>query len=249
MRHMTVGAVAIAMLFVLAPATSAKTPATEAYNPTFTRADLFLHRNTSPVGNVDASEGRFVKWDATKPTGAQPALYIGNNYGGIVEGDHLPQHFLTMEGVASGDLDTIAFDLYFNGPGQSSIGCSLSLSFEVVVDDVEVLYQNYTGSDLGMAYEAIDETTYRARFALTNLWKASQEYELPTGPDVQHDIYINMQNFYLCNEFVWQYDSADRPAGLIVNLEKPGKKGYTEVDVLNPPPPVEATASISHRLA
>lgn len=100
-----------------------------------------------------------------------------------------------------------------------------------------ILDQDYTGSD-GISYTPIDVTTLRARFALNNLWEATKLNDLPYGPDVQHDVYLNLQNFYACNEFIWQYDSADKPSGLIVNLPNPGSKGYTRINVLDPPPPV-----------
>lgn len=253
MRPMTILAVATAMLFALAPSTTAQTPPDEPlppieeYIPTFTRADLFLHRNTGAIGNLDAREGRWLKWDATRPTEATPALYIGNNYKGLTDGNHGPENFLTMSGVAAGDLDKIAFELFFNGPGQASIGCPVSLSLQLIVDDVEILSQDYTGSD-GFNHTQVDDTTYKTRFVLTHFWEATKLYELEYGPDVTHDIYLNIQNFYACNEFVWHYDSADRPAGLIVNLTSPNSS-YFKFNILDAPAPTPAAASMSQQLA
>lgn len=247
MRPITVLAVAAAMLFSASPSTTAQTPPPEEpppideYVPTFTRADLFLHRNTSPLGNLDAREGRFLKWDATKPTANQPAVYVGNNYDVFVEGNHSAVHFLTMEDTTAGDLDTIAFDLFLNGWAQSTIGCEMALSFQLRLDYETILDQDFEGS-YGITYVAVDDTTVKARFALTNIWEAIKSSGLPYGPDVQHHIYLNLQNFYLCNEYIWQYDSADRASGLIVNLPTPGKKGYFEIDVLDPPPPLESSS-------
>jgi hypothetical protein len=231
---------AIAAVVIATAPAGAQVPPIEDYVPTFTRADQWLHRNTGPIGNVDAYEGRYLKWDGTKPTGDTPALYSGNNYLVFVGELHDPVHFITMKGNAAGDLDNIAFDLYLTGWAQSTIGCSMSLSFQLIIDGVTILDQDYTGSD-GISYTPIDDTTVLARFALTNLWEATKVYELPYGPDVQHEVYLNLQNFYACNEYIWQYDSADRPAGLIVNLPSPGSKGYTRIDVLDPPPPVQAS--------
>lgn len=212
-------------------------PPIEEYTPTFAREDLFLHRNTGPLGNLDARDGRYLAWDYYPPGGAIPAAYVGNNVGGIVQGDHLPEHSLTMKGRAAGDLDTIAFDLYATGWAQSTIGCPLGLSFQLIVDGVPILDQDFTGSNLGVAYEVVDPTTVKVRFALTNLWEATKLFELLYGPHVKHDVYLNVQNFYACNEIVWRYDSSDRPSGLIVNLPKPTTKGYVGVNVLDPPPP------------
>lgn len=230
----------VAFMSILAAIAIAATPAgaqvPSDYVPTFTRADQWLHRNTSPIGNLDAREGRFLKWDGVKPTGDQQAIYNGNNYQVFVGTLHDPVHFLTMKGTATGDLDAIAFDLYFTGWAQSTIGCGFALSFQLIIDGVTILDQDYTGSD-GISYTPVNDTTVLARFALTNLWEASKLNDLAYGPDVQHEIYLNLQNFYACNEVTWQYDSAQVPSGLIVNLPEPGKKGYAKIDVLDPPPP------------
>lgn len=210
--------------------------AQEEYVPTFTRADLWLHANSSPIGNLDASQGRFLTWDATKPTDSQQAFYHGNNYEVFIGDLHDPVHFLTMKGTATGDLNTIAFDLYFTGWAQSTIGCGLDLSLDLQIDGKSILFQDFTGST-GYNNRKVDDTTRLTKFVLTNLWEASKQAGLAFGPDVQHEVYLNIQNFYACNEVTWQYDSADRPAGLIVNMPTPAS-GYFEVDVLDPPPPL-----------
>jgi hypothetical protein len=241
-RPFAILAIAGALLVGLTPSSNADDlPPIDEYIPTFTRADLFLHRNTSPLGNLDARDGNYVKWDATTPTSAQPALYVGNNYDGLINGNHGPEAFLTMEGVANGDLKQIAFDLFFTGWAQSTIGCGVSLSLQLMIDDVEILNQDLTGSE-GFNFYPVDDTTVKTRFVLTNLWDAIKVYELPYGPTVQHEIYMNVQNFYLCNEFQWQYDSADRASGLIVNHPNPGGS-YFKFNVMDPPPPLPAASS------
>lgn len=238
MRLMSRMAILAVLLAGVSPAqaqTGGSTP--EEYVPTFARADYWLHANGSRIGNIDAMENRFVKWDATKPAGSETAIYHGNNYPFIVGGElHDPDHFLTMEGTAGGDLDAIAFDLYFIGWAQSTIQCGLSLSFRLLIDDQTILEQDFTGS-AGIRYQAVNSTTVRTRFVLTNLWEASKQAGLAYGPDVKHKVYLNIQNFYVCNELTWLYDAADVPSGLIVNLPAP-RSGYTEIDVLNPPPPL-----------
>ena len=222
-----------AVVFVTAPA-GAAVPGD--YVPTFARADYFLHRNSGPIGNLDAREGRYLQWDGTKPTRNDRAIYNGNNYQVFVGELHDPVHFLTMKGKALGDLDNIAFDLYFTGWAQSTIGCGFALSFQLIIDGVTILDQDYTGSD-GISYTPVDDTTVLAKFALTNLWDATKLNGLPHGADVEHEVYLNLQNFYACNEVTWHYDAADVPSGLIVNLPEPGKKGYAKINVLDPPPP------------
>ena len=210
----------------------------EEYVPTFTRTDAWLHANGSPIGNVDARDGKFLRWDATKPTAGTPAVYSSHNLAfaaGVP--DHDPAHFLTMQGTVPGDLNAIAFDLYFKGWAQMTLGCALALSFELKVDGETFIYQGATGGSNGISYRKVDDTTHVARFALTNLWGASKEYATKYGPDVTHNVYLSVQNFYLCNELTWLYDGAATPSGFVVNLPEPGKKGYTEIDVLDPPPP------------
>lgn len=237
MRRLTILGLAGALLVSLAPAsTAADLPPIDEYVPTFTRADLFLHRNTSPIGNLDAREGRFVKWDTTAPTGGQPAYYVGNNYDGIVNGDHGTEFFLTMEGTTLSDLNNLAFDLYFTGWAQQTLGCPLDLSLQLAIDDVVIVDQANVGST-GFNNTQVDDTTFKTRFVLTHLWDAVKAYELPYGPDVQHEIYLNVQNFYACNEVVWQYDSADRASGMIVNLPAPSAS-YFKFNVMEPPPPL-----------
>lgn len=238
MRPFAILAVAGALVVSMTPASQAvDLPPIGEYVPTFTRADLFLHRNAGPIGNLDAREGRFVKWDSTAPTGDQPALYHGNNpeiFLSLATTTHDPVHFLTMEGTAAGDLDKIAFELFFTGWAQAIDFCPVSLSLQLIIDDQEIVRQEYAGSD-GFNYTKVDDTTVKTRFVLTNLWEATKAYELAYGPGVQHEIYLNIQNFFVCNEFTWQYDSADRPAGLIVNLATPGSS-YFKFDVMEPPP-------------
>lgn len=205
------------------------------YVPTFARSDNWLHANESRIGNLDARDGKFVRWDGTEPTAPAAAAYVGNNFG-FVQGDHDPAHFLTMKGQATGDLENLAFELYFTGWAQATDFCPMALSFELVIDGIPVLWQNYAGSD-GITYEAVDATTSVTRFALTNLWQAARDYGLPYGPDVVHEVYVNVQNFYACNEVTWLYDSVDHPSALTVNLPEPAAAGYVPIDVLDPPPP------------
>ena len=49
-----------------------------------------MNTNSGPIGNLDANEGRFLKWDTTKPTAATPALYQAFNLNTILNGDHRP---------------------------------------------------------------------------------------------------------------------------------------------------------------
>lgn len=65
-------------------------------------------------------------------------------------------------------------------------------------------------------------------------------YEVP--PAATHDLSLNFANFYACNEAVWLYDTPSYPSGMMVNLDPASREArdYTEVNVLNPPPPLPA---------
>ena len=238
MRARRVTAVLAALLVLAVPAAAGATPGPipADYTPSFVRADRWLHSAGSPVGNVDARDGKFVGWDGTTPTAAAPSVYLAQNLQAIVGPQHDPQHHLTMKGQAVGDLENLAFDLYFTGWAQSTGFCPLSLSFELVIDGVPILWQDYTGSD-GIIVSNVDETTSVARFALTNLWQASKDYNLAYGADVVHDVKVNVQNFYVCNELTWLYDSVEQPSAVTVNYPQPLTGGYAEINVLDPPPP------------
>jgi hypothetical protein len=237
-RTRWVAVLAVASVVLGSAAVGADSEEPEEYVPTFIEQEAWFHANPGPIGNLDAREGRYVRWDDEEPSGPVPAVYHGNNYGGIVEGDHVPEHFFTAAGTFSGDLDTIAFDLYFYGWAQSTIGCGMSLSFDFRIDDEWVLYQDFLGSE-GIHYEEVSDTLLVARFALTNIWEATERFGLAFGEDVEHEVYVNIQNFYLCNEFTWFFDSEDAPSSLYANLEDPAAEGYFEIDVLNPPPPLD----------
>jgi hypothetical protein len=87
-------------------------------------------------------------------------------------------------------------------------------------------------------YEEAAPGIVKTRFALTNIWQAFERRGIAFGPDVEHDVYVNIQNFYVCNEFTWLYDAESTPAGITANVEDPASEGYFEVDVRNPPPPI-----------
>src|SRR5260221_9040146 len=104
----------LAALGAFAPAPSAMA---DDYVPTFTPSTYWLHANGSQLGNYDAHGGNYLKWDATRPTGTDTNLYLGSNYSTVIAGDpdHTPTDFLTLQGKVKGDLDNLAFTLYFVG--------------------------------------------------------------------------------------------------------------------------------------
>jgi hypothetical protein len=234
-RRLALLAVVLIAPGLAAPAAGEVEDADE-YVPTFIEQEAWFHANPGPVGNIDAREGRYVGWDNEEPTGPVPAVYHGNNTVSVLQDDHRPEHYFTAEGMFVGDLDTIAFDLYFYGWAQSAGICDMGLSFDFRIDGEWVLYQDYQGS-WGVHYEEVSDELMVARFALTNIWEATERFGIALGEDVEHDVYVNIQNFYVCNEYTWVFGSEDAPSSLVANLEDPAAAGYFEIDVLNPPPP------------
>jgi hypothetical protein len=209
----------------------------DVYVPELTPSSYWLHANGSQLGNADAQQGNFLKWDATKPTGDSAGYYWGNNYSTVVgvANDHDTTNFLTLQGKVKGDIDNLAYDLFFIGPSQTTIGCPVSLSVELKVDGKTVISQDFTGSD-GFNDSPVDDQTRETRFVLTNIFHTLEGLKVAHGPDVVHDVYANFQNFYACNEFVWRYDSAAYPAGFIANMPDVDESGYFVFDVDDPPP-------------
>lgn len=212
------------------------------YVPNFVQQDAFFHRSTTPVGNVDAvALGEHVTWDAEAPTLPVPSAYAMNNLVVLVEDNHQPRDFFTATGTFTGDLDTLAVDLYIEHAALNL--CGLSLSFELTVDGVTLLSQDFTGSN-GISFEPVDETTAVVQFALTNIFAQMEDYEefgtgieAHGGDDVVREVTLNVQNFYLCNEFVALYDGVDHPSSIKANFNS---FVHTDIDVQNPPPPIEA---------
>lgn len=237
-----VGVLAIAAT----PTVEGELPPRDEYEPVFVEQKAYFHAHTLPVGNLDARQGNYVQWDGNAPTSEVSAVYLGDNLGWVAQNpsganSHAPEHFFTAEGTFTGDLENLAFDMYLHGWAQSTLGCSINLSFELIVDDEVVLWQDYAGSQ-GFRFDVVDDDTIRTRFALTNLWEANETFDMEYGPDVEHTVYVNIQNFYACNEFQWRYDGVEDPSSITANLPTPAKRGYFEVDVFNPPPPLEGQA-------
>lgn len=191
---------------------------------------------TTPLGNLDTMTGAPVTWATDAPTGDQPSATVMNNYSTFV-GDRDSNTF-TTEGTFTGYLDTAAVDLYSNGP--ASALCPLdNLAFEVVIDGRTILFQEQSAPSSGLS--AVQQGDYTiTSFMFTRLFERMEDLGIEVGPDVTHEIKINMANFYACNESVVYYDAVDTPSRMIFNLDPDGRDArfYTEIDVYNPPPPL-----------
>lgn len=218
--------------------------AQEAELPVFLRSEAWLHATAVPLTNIDASQGTFPSWDGTKPTESHPygagGVYAANNYSVFMPIDqHDPAHNFTMAGQMTGELDTMGVTLYGHKPA-GALCDEFNLAFELEIDGEQILYQDQSEPSAGIMTTQVADNLFSAHFAFTRLHEAMELYGIETGPDVTHEIYVNAANFYLCDETVWVYDSAEAPAGIVFNVADNELRRYTNVDVFNPPPPLEA---------
>ena len=208
----------------------------------YTPEPVFFHPVTTPVGTIDHQLGTDITWSDVAPS-ALGAVTLGNNYSTFTDiadvpaGERYDQTFVA-KGSIDGDVDTLAVDLYFTGPAAGV--CGMGLAWQVIVDGVEILYTDQASPSADLKTEAAGRGVYRVRFLLSHIVDAMALYEVP--PSSTHEISLNFANFYACQEAIWLYDSTDWPSGMIVNLDPASvaARGYTEVDVLNPPPPLPA---------
>lgn len=229
----------LAILAIAAPATAAEDA------PVFVREEAWIHATDTRITNIDAAQGTLPSWDATKPTASQPygagGIYLANNLSPtMARPDHEPAMHFTTQGTFTGELDTMAVTLFAQLPWMRALPCGIDLAFDLQIDGVTILEQAYNEASTGIMVNQVEDDLYNVRFAFTRLDDAMAEYGVATGPDVEHAITMNVQNFYLCQEAVWVYDSAEAPAGMVFNGTAKELKSYTEIDVFNPPPPIES---------
>jgi hypothetical protein len=210
----------------------------------FEPLQVWYHANTTPIGNLDHQLGADPTWDTVAPTAAG-ALTVGNNYSTFTDIFQVPggtrrEHTFNAKGSFTGEMDTIAVELYFTGPAAAV--CGMSLAWEVLVDGNEILYTPQSSPSADLRTEGVGRNVFKVKFMLSHISEAMELYQIPTGPEFTHEISLNFANFYACQEAVWLYDSPSWPSGMIFNLDPASTqaRGYTEVNVLNPPPPLPA---------
>lgn len=234
----------VLVLAVLALAVPAQAQeAVEPEPPVFLRSEAWVHATDVPVTNIEASQGTFPTWDDSKPTASQPfgagGAYVANNYSFMGGEQHDPANHFTMAGQVTGELDTMGVTLYGHKP-VGALCSDFNLGFELEIDGEQILYQAQSEPSADIMTTQVGDNLYSAHFAFTRLHEAMELYGIETGPDVTHEIYVNVANFYICDEVVWVYDSAEAPAGIVFNVADNELRRYTNIDVFNPPPPLEA---------
>lgn len=235
-RHVLIAAVLVVIPFssVLA----------EPVPPVFTERETWFHGTSTKVTNIDARNGVVPTWDGTKPTASHPygagSVYLANQ--GFAGSAGQNADGFSAKGKFTGDIENWAVTLYGYLPTNKGLPCGMSLAYDLKIDGTVILDQKQSApSNPSATTEAVNDDLYRVRFALTNIYKAMQDSGLETGPGIEHTIELTALNFYLCQEAVWVYDSAEAPAGSTFNLlDSKRLRAYTKVDVLNPPPPLQS---------
>jgi hypothetical protein len=209
----------------------------------FSEQAVWFHNAVSPAGNVDAANGDLVRWDTTEPTASAPmgagGAYVANNYSvftDLIVGGQRESNTFSSAGTFIGNLDSMAVSLFGHMPA-GGLCTEMSLAFDLRIDGQTILFQDQGEPSANLAtYPAGD--LYEVKFVFTRLHEAMELNGIETGPDVEHEIYLNAANFYACNEAVWVYDSSEAPAGIVFNRFDKALGPYTEIDVFNPPPPL-----------
>jgi hypothetical protein len=86
-----------------------------------------------------------------------------------------------------------------------------------------------------MQTEKVSDGLYKVRVAVTDLYRAMDDFGLDTSDEKTHTVYLNAQNFYAGNEAVYVFDSAEAPAGAVFNIAKKLLVDYTVVDAFEEP--------------
>lgn len=233
--------IAIVSLLIVATVPMGRADAfLDAGGTNFERQQVWYHTGTTPIGTLDHQLGEEIGWSSAPPAGEPGGATLGNNYSvflDIFEPGMREANTFTARGTFTGNLETIAVDLYYAGPFGSV--CGMALAWDIEIDGVEILRTNQAEPSADLKEEAAGQLR-RVRFILTNLHATMDLYDVPIGDGVEHDIYLNFANFYACNEAVWLYDTDAAPSGMIFNMDpvSPEAKPYTPVDVQNPPPPL-----------
>jgi len=241
MRRSLSASVLIASLATPFVARSAEEP------PVFRQEQVWFHAATTPAGNLDyivdeiePSLADPVTWDTTPPSAGPGGVMAANNYSvflDFVEPGWRERNTFTARGTFTGDIDTLAVDVYYAGPFASL--CGMSLAFDLRIDGAEILRMEQSAPSAGLYQEAAGRF-WRVRFMFTRIFEMAQMWGVERGPQVEHEVYLNLANFYACQEAVWVYDRPEAPAAMTFNLDpaSPAAARYTKIDVFDPPPPL-----------
>lgn len=206
----------------------AETPDDPADDVQVCHQDVWFHGpkagNLAAVGHADLPT-----WNTTKPTAAIASgggsAYAGNSVTEIVMEPYGKESGPVFVGTFTGNLDTLAVDMYLSSPDSIRRG-TYPVRTRLEVDGV-VLYAEEEGATVPAT--STSPGIHRIRFAYRDLYDALA-LEGKAGSDVTHTVKLSVLPYYFVTEAVFLYDAADVPSGMTFNASS--VKDYS---VLNPP--------------
>lgn len=242
-------------LLVAASLAAAAAPMTQ---PGYTTPDGEIHfveskawfaAGESTVANVDQEQGRWVRWvDAAPTDDTGAALMSAGPVSPIRERTHgrdgeFKTQF-TAVGTHTGHLDSLTLDLHFVQP-LGPVPCDLDTDVEVELGvDLEIDGQriiDMADNDGHSSYVPVTveetEAGHVARLKIVNLHDVLVAEGLAGDDETVHDLWVSVQQFYLCEEVVWRYGSTAAPSSILFNRhpDDPSVSGHTTIDATRPP--------------
>lgn len=229
-----------AALTVVAPAAGAAngdcrlirgagTPSDTTDDVSVCRQDAWIHRATTPLGNLagvgaDASPS----WNTTKPDGSfqegAGGVYATNIIARGAFGHDDKTGLMVAEGTYRGTLENIAIELYGYTYSEATGLLNLRLDIDGVTIFEGIRAIRDDGTTLGQAQDY--------RFVYTNLFRALETHGKQGDAATEHRIRVMAAGYTVGQDpILFVYDTAEQPAGLVFNLEDNERSKYTAIDV------------------
>lgn len=207
-------------------------------------AAWFTASTPTGVGNVDHENGAFMGWsdaEPTSPVGGVTVATATSGFQSITDPEAHDRGQFTAEGEVTGYLDSITLDLFYVSPVADV--CGMTLAVDLDIDGVPVLDMDGISGRVEVFTEPAGDGT-AVRLKVTNIHAlldsySSDSFDLVGDEETLHAVKVSAQQYPLCNEVVWRYDTAEFPASITFNRDPsdPSVASYTTFDVTSPPTP------------
>lgn len=196
------------------------------------------------VGNVDHEQGAYMGWDDSEPTdpvGGATVATAASGFQSITDEERFDNGQFTASGTVTGYLDSIVLDLYYQSPVADF--CGMTAAVDLDVDGVSMLDMDGIAGRIDVATEPAGNGTL-VKLRLTEVFAQLERYadfgfDFVGDETTEHTIDLSVQQYPLCNEVIWRYDSTEFPAAITFNQDPADGSldGHTTIDVRNPPAP------------
>jgi hypothetical protein len=193
------------------------------------RQDTWIHRATTPLGNLagvgaDASPS----WNTTKPDASLQegagGIYLTDIIARGANGRDDKTGLMVVEGTYKGTLDNIAIELFGFVTTEATGRLNLRLDIDGVTIFEAVRGIRDDGTVVGQPVEY--------RFVYTNLYRALEAHGKQGDATTEHRIRVGVAGYTIGQDpILFVYDTAEQPAGLVFNLEDNERSSYTAIDV------------------